>query len=302
MTREPPRAGEFELIAPLFRAAGGRGARRAGPARRCRRADRRRAGHELVVTTDALVAGVHFLRRRPARPHRPQGAARQPLRSRRQGRACRAGYLLDARLSARSRRKPGSPRSRAACAADQREFGIHLVGGDTASTPGPLTLAITALGEVPRGGCCGAAARARATTSWSPARSATARSACSPPRAGWRTRAGDRAALVAALSPAAAAHGARAARWSALAHARRWMSPTAWSPISAISARPPSSAPMIEEAACRCRRPARAALAHAPRLHRPHPRRRRRLRDPVHGRRRDAAPASPPLAGARGCR
>jgi thiamine-monophosphate kinase len=34
---------------------------------------------------------------------------------------------------------------------DQREFGIALIGGDTTHTPGPLTLAITALGSIPRG-------------------------------------------------------------------------------------------------------------------------------------------------------
>ncbi len=34
---------------------------------------------------------------------------------------------------------------------DQEEFGISLIGGDTTRTPGPLVLAITALGTVPRG-------------------------------------------------------------------------------------------------------------------------------------------------------
>jgi thiamine-monophosphate kinase len=34
---------------------------------------------------------------------------------------------------------------------DQDEFGIHLIGGDTTSTPGPLTLVITAMGETPSG-------------------------------------------------------------------------------------------------------------------------------------------------------
>ncbi len=34
---------------------------------------------------------------------------------------------------------------------DQREFGISLYGGDTTSTPGPLTIAITAFGFVPKG-------------------------------------------------------------------------------------------------------------------------------------------------------
>ena len=34
---------------------------------------------------------------------------------------------------------------------DAKRFGIPLLGGDTVSTPGPLTLSITALGSVPRG-------------------------------------------------------------------------------------------------------------------------------------------------------
>lgn len=36
-------------------------------------------------------------------------------------------------------------------AADQREYGVHLIGGDTNATPGPLTIAVTAFGEVPKG-------------------------------------------------------------------------------------------------------------------------------------------------------
>jgi thiamine-monophosphate kinase len=39
----------------------------------------------------------------------------------------------------------------AGLAADQEEFGIRLIGGDTTSTPGPLTIAITALGQVSAG-------------------------------------------------------------------------------------------------------------------------------------------------------
>ena len=35
--------------------------------------------------------------------------------------------------------------------ADQKDFGIRLLGGDTTRTPGPLTLSVTALGETPPG-------------------------------------------------------------------------------------------------------------------------------------------------------
>jgi thiamine-monophosphate kinase len=39
----------------------------------------------------------------------------------------------------------------AGLAADQAEFGIGLLGGDMAATPGPLALSVTALGRVPPG-------------------------------------------------------------------------------------------------------------------------------------------------------
>ena len=39
----------------------------------------------------------------------------------------------------------------AGLARDQAEYGLHLIGGDTSSTTGPITIAITALGEAPIG-------------------------------------------------------------------------------------------------------------------------------------------------------
>ena len=64
----------------------------------------------------------------------------------------------------------------AGLAADNAAFGIALLGGDTVSTPGPLTLSLTAIGEVPAGAALLRARRAsRATTSGSPARSAMPR-------------------------------------------------------------------------------------------------------------------------------
>jgi thiamine-monophosphate kinase len=40
----------------------------------------------------------------------------------------------------------------AGLAQDQGEFGVHLIGGDTDSTPSPATIAITAFGVSKRGG------------------------------------------------------------------------------------------------------------------------------------------------------
>ena len=67
----------------------------------------------------------------------------------------------------------------AGLAADNAAFEIALLGGDTVSTPGPLTLSLTAIGEVPtRRGAAARAARGPATTSGFPGRSAMPRSAC----------------------------------------------------------------------------------------------------------------------------
>ena len=134
-------------------------------------------GHDLVVTADALVAGVHFLPGRSAGLDRPQGARREPLGSRRQGRRARrlpadpgpAGRLDGGWLAAFA---AGLGRGGAATAAARSSAA-------TRSAPtGPLTLSITALGEVPAGPHgAGAPAPGRATCSASPARSATRRSA-----------------------------------------------------------------------------------------------------------------------------
>ncbi len=104
---------------------------------------------ELVVTADALVAGVHF------RPEDPPGlVARKALRVNLSDLAAKGarplGYLLTIALP----RHLDAAWVEAFCAglaADQAEYGITLMGGDTTSTPGPLTLSITAFGTVPRG-------------------------------------------------------------------------------------------------------------------------------------------------------
>jgi thiamine-monophosphate kinase len=107
-------------------------------------------GHELVVTADMLVEGVHFLRNDP-----PDTIARKALRVNLSDLAAKGahpiGYLLALSLPKRIRfdwlRKFAGGLAR-----DQRTFGVSLIGGDTTATPGPLTIAITALGTVPKGG------------------------------------------------------------------------------------------------------------------------------------------------------
>jgi thiamine-monophosphate kinase len=104
---------------------------------------------QWVVTSDALVEGVHFL------PDDPPGTiAAKSLRVNLSDLAAKGAvprfYLMDLVLP----KDRGEPWIKAFCAglaADQAEFGARLIGGDTTSTPGPLTIAITALGQVESG-------------------------------------------------------------------------------------------------------------------------------------------------------
>ena len=106
-------------------------------------------GRDLVVTVDAMVAGVHFL---PDDP--PDLIGRKLLRVNLSDLAAKGavplGYLMT--ISA-PRDTPdtffaGFARG---LAGDQATFGIALLGGDTTRTPGPLTLSLTAIGFVAPG-------------------------------------------------------------------------------------------------------------------------------------------------------
>ena len=87
------------------------------------------AGHDLVLKTDGLIARRAFLSRRSGRRRRPQGAAREPIRSCRQGRGA-------ARLSAGNRAAEGVRDGWLAAFArglgeDADAYGCPLLGGDT---------------------------------------------------------------------------------------------------------------------------------------------------------------------------
>jgi thiamine-monophosphate kinase len=103
-------------------------------------------GEALVVTTDAVVAGVHFIGDEP-----PGLIARKALRVNLSDLAAKGarplGYTLAAVLPA-AIDDAWLAAFAAGLGADQAEFGISLIGGDTVATPGPLTLSITALGAV----------------------------------------------------------------------------------------------------------------------------------------------------------
>jgi thiamine-monophosphate kinase len=145
--KKTSRPSEFDLIAglfaPLAKAPGAYGLRDDAAAISPRK------GHELIVTTDALVEGVHFL---PGDP--PETVARKALRVNLSDLAAKGaapvGYFLALSLPARL---PYAwlKAFASGLGRDQKTFCVSLMGGDTTSTPGPLTLAITAVGSAPRG-------------------------------------------------------------------------------------------------------------------------------------------------------
>jgi thiamine-monophosphate kinase len=107
------------------------------------------AGHDTVVTVDAIVAGVHFL------PDDPPGlVARKLVRVNLSDLAAKGAVPFAVLLSAAFPHGTGDDWLRAfadGLAEDLKEYGAALIGGDTVSTPGPLTLSLTALGKVEAG-------------------------------------------------------------------------------------------------------------------------------------------------------
>ena len=103
---------------------------------------------DLVVTTDAIVEGVHFLSNDP-----PDTIARKALRVNLSDLAAKgaspAGFVLT--LALRKMDDGWLAPFAQALGEDAKHFGCPLLGGDTVSTPGPLTISVTAFGRVPRG-------------------------------------------------------------------------------------------------------------------------------------------------------
>jgi thiamine-monophosphate kinase len=107
------------------------------------------AGQELVLTADALVEGRHYLASDPA-----DLIARKMLRVNLSDLAAKGakavGYLMTTALGP-DIDEAWIAKFTAGLAADQSEFGVTLMGGDTVATPGPTTLSVTAIGIVPQG-------------------------------------------------------------------------------------------------------------------------------------------------------
>jgi thiamine-monophosphate kinase len=107
------------------------------------------AGHELVVTTDAVVAGVHFF---PDDP--PEGIGRKALAVNLSDLAAKGATPLGFQLALMLPKECGDgwlSGFAAGLGALAAEAGCPLTGGDTVSTPGPLAISITAFGTVPKG-------------------------------------------------------------------------------------------------------------------------------------------------------
>jgi thiamine-monophosphate kinase len=146
-------AGEFEtirrLFAPLAHPEWGRGLKddvAVVPSK---------AGHDLVLTKDAIVEGVHFL---PSDPL--DTVAKKLLRVNLSDLAAKGaepfGYLLACHWSERC----GWPERMTfvdGLRTDQKAFGVALLGGDTVVTPGPASFSMTLLGWTPKGRTVGRA-------------------------------------------------------------------------------------------------------------------------------------------------
>jgi thiamine-monophosphate kinase len=106
-------------------------------------------GCDLVLTTDGVIAGVHFL------PEDAPGfIARKVLRMNLSDLAAKGakpiGFLLSIALPARTE-ESWIAAFAAGLGEDARHYDCPLYGGDTDHTPGPLSISLTAFGAVPSG-------------------------------------------------------------------------------------------------------------------------------------------------------
>jgi thiamine-monophosphate kinase len=106
-------------------------------------------GRDLVVTADAMVETVHYLS-----DEDPARVARKLLRSNLSDLAAKGAEPLAYTLTLALPAQPDESWIEgfvAGLAADQAEYGIGLLGGDSVRTPGTAVLSVTAFGTVPQG-------------------------------------------------------------------------------------------------------------------------------------------------------
>jgi len=148
MTRNATRLGEFELIAKYF-APLARNEPGAFGLKDDAAVLQPKPGYDVVLKTDAIVAGIHFFPGDPA-----DTIAQKALRVNISDLAAKGAaprvYLLTVALPP-AVDEPWLKSFAAGLKRDQTRFRVTLVGGDTVATPGPLTISVTAIGEVPHG-------------------------------------------------------------------------------------------------------------------------------------------------------
>ena len=106
-------------------------------------------GRELVISVDTIVEGVHFL---PGDPVQTLG--RKMLRVNLSDMAAMGAVPLHYLMTVSVPRGTAPAWFEAfasGLALDQAAFGVSLLGGDTTSTPGPITLSATIIGHVAPG-------------------------------------------------------------------------------------------------------------------------------------------------------
>jgi thiamine-monophosphate kinase len=147
MASRRKRPGEFELIAryfaPLARDPG------AFHLTDDTALYRQRPGDDLVITADMIAEGVHFF---PDDP--PASIAQKALRVNLSDLAAKGaepvGYLLSLALPSNWTEDWLAGFARG-LRADQKRYGVTLLGGDTIRASGGVTINITALGRIPKG-------------------------------------------------------------------------------------------------------------------------------------------------------
>ena len=106
-------------------------------------------GHDLVVKTDPVAAGIHFFA-----DDKPEDIAWKALAVNVSDLAAKAAiprvYLM-ALSFPEAPKRDWMQRFAHGLGQAQEKFGMHLIGGDTDRRPGPLTVSITVLGEVASG-------------------------------------------------------------------------------------------------------------------------------------------------------
>ena len=145
--RAAPRPGEFELIARYFRPLA------TDPGALGLADDaalyRQHAGDDLVVTADMVAEGVHFLA-----DDAPESVARKALRVNLSDLAAKGAvpfaYLLSLAL-AEDWTEAWLKKFVSGLKADQARYHVSLIGGDTIRATAGLTVAVTAIGRVPKG-------------------------------------------------------------------------------------------------------------------------------------------------------